>query len=155
MIIREATLYDVLRNTHYFREWDKKALAAFGGEGTSEMWAARTFLACELLFCAEDGDGNPIGLAGVIQESRGVFSIWATSTIYLTPRIMLRVLTFLEGLINNVFDHFGAHRVECYVLADFVGGHHCVRRLGFQFEGIRRAAGANQEDAFIYSRSRP
>lgn len=96
-------------------------------------------------------NGSTIGAAGVMPMWRGVGHIWTL----ITPALREHRFFFhkeSKKLLKAVEASGFFHRLQAVVMGNHETGHAWALRLGFKFEGIMQAYGANKEDFTLYSK---
>lgn len=149
--VRKARLIDLILARENMRDIDAAAINAFA-EKDADLWAAKTLLKALAIWAMQDVEGKVIGVAGVNEVRENVVEVWAVGTKYLDAEGMIVAGKFLEGLFNDILNNTSVHRIECYVMENFMAGHRTIRRFGFIEEGFRRGAGVNGENAVAYAR---
>lgn len=153
-MIVESKLWHLLLLIENLREEDRKAIDAFTPQGVSEEWAMDTWRSRSFAWTQFNNDGAPVCVVGLSPVVHGVMDLWVAGSLGM-PEKVREWLPFIRDVIENILKYTDTHRIECYVLDGFKGAERTIERLGFEREGVRRAAGKNRENAILYAKVKP
>jgi hypothetical protein len=99
-------------------------------------------------FMALDGD-EVIAAAGIVQQWEQRAVAWSV----LAPNLGIRMVAVHKAVVRFL-DGCGFRRVELFVAVGHTAGERWARALGFEREGLARAALPDGSDAWFYARVR-
>lgn len=147
--IRQMALADALYVIRRMRDSDKRMLRALQPGMSLDDFAMDRMRATfsYSLF----NDDLPVVIGGANLMTSGVAVAWlvATDDICKVRRPLLR---FCREFTAHLFAEKIAHRIEGTVIAGEPACERFAQFFGLQFEGVKRAAGANHEDVNIYGK---
>ena len=155
MVIVQTELWHVVwLMKRGLRDEDNRAIRAFTNYEPGEAWAVDSYRSALLSWTLMNDDGYPVGISALTQVAPGTLYSWTVGhpEISKTAR---QWLPFLKKAFDRALAMGGYHRIECYVLEGFDGAKLVMRHLGMQYEGTRKAVGADRENALLYGRVQP
>jgi hypothetical protein len=98
-------------------------------------------------------DGLPVLVGGFAPVRRGVFEGWLAGTQHGWASHWRAMTKVCRGLMDDLLDTGGAHRIETFALAGRTQAHGWYERsLLMQREGVLRGYFADGQDAIVFSR---
>lgn len=153
-MIVETKLWHYLHLLDRLRPEDVVAINSFTDSGVSERWAIENHQLSVFSWSFLDDQGQPYAIWALYEVLPGVLHTWSVGTVEIARRA-LEWFPFLKKTFENILTYTNIHRIECYVLEGFDGAERTIRRLGFEFEGVRRAAGIHRENALMFAKVKP
>lgn len=153
-MIVETKLWHYISLLDRLRAKDVAAIEAFTAEGASEEWAINSYRGSTFSWTFLDTSGLPYAIWALYEVVPGVLNTWAVGTEE-GGRRAREWFAFINKTINSILEHTQNHRIECYVLEGFDGAERTIKKLGFDREGVRFAAGKNRENAILYAKVKP
>lgn len=152
-MIRELTLADALHVVARMRQRDRAGFRAALGDLSDDEIAANRWQSHGPAWTL-DVDGLPVAIAGVNFPNSWTGVMWLVVVDSLPLESWRKVLrqtrTVIANALNPSNEH-GKRRIEAHVMADWPEAQELVRRLGFEFEGVRRCAGSGGEDIQVWA----
>lgn len=152
-MIRELTLADAMHVVSRMRQRDRDGFRAVLGEVSDDHIAANRWQ-CYGPAWVLDVDRRPSVIAGVNFLNDWTGFMWLVAVDGLRPESWRKVIRQTRTVISNALNpsnEHGKRRIEAHVMADWPEAQELVRRLGFEFEGVRRCAGFGGEDVQVWS----
>lgn len=153
-MIVESKFWHFLHVVENMRDEDKAAINAFTSCGVGEDWAIDSWRDRLFAWTVLDDEGTPFALVSLQIVVPGVLYVWCVGSDQIA-KTAKEWMPFFDQAFNNVLQYTDTHRIECYVLDGFVGAERTIKRLGFEYEGTRRSAGKNRENALLYAKVKP
>jgi hypothetical protein len=118
--------------------------------------AARAFTASPgRQFVMIDRQGMPVLAGGFCPVRRGVFEGWLVGSPEGWSSYWRAMTKVCRGLMDDLLDAGGAHRIETFALASRTAAHEWYERsLLMQREGVLRGYFADGQDAIVFARVR-
>lgn len=118
--------------------------------------AARAFTASSgPQFVMVDRQGMPVLAGGFCPVRRGVFEGWLVGSQEGWDRSWRAMTKVCRGLMDDLLDAGGAHRIETFALVGRTAAHEWYERgLLMQREGVLRGYFADGQDAVVFARVR-
>jgi hypothetical protein len=147
------TLADALYVCEQLRPVDHWAIGALAGELSGEQVAVSLWEGAARAWCLEH-DGRPEAVLGLEIEKAGVLRWWfmATADAPLKKRAR-EIVRFARSAVDSVLRADGVHRVQAYVLEDWVGAVRLAEAIGLEHEGRMRHYGNAGEHVLIMARA--
>ena len=150
----ETKLWHYLHLLDNLRAQDVAAINAFTEEGVSEAWAINSYRGSLFSWTFIDARGMPYAIWALYEIIPGVLHVWSVGTEMIFEKAA-EWFPKLKRTMNSILQNTDTHRIECYVLDGFEGAERTIRRLGFEYEGTRRSAGAQRENALLFAKVTP
>lgn len=152
-MIRELTLADAMHVVSNMRQRDRAGFRAALGDISDDAIAANRWQSHGPAWTLDVG-GSPAVIAGVNFPNEWIGVMWLVVVDGLPLDSWRKVIRQTRTVIANALDpgnEHGRRRIEAHVMADWPEAQELVRRLGFEFEGVRRRAGFGGEDIQVWS----
>lgn len=102
-------------------------------------------------FCvtAHAADGEPVAYAGARPDWPGVWTVFAMGTPR-WPETALELTRYVRRTMIPCLVDLGAHRAQCYSMADYGDAHRWIETLGAKREAVLRRFGRDQQDFVLF-----
>lgn len=147
--IYKLSLADALTVVGNMREEDRYAMRAALGPVSDEVFAANRWQT-EGPAWSMARDGDPIAIFGLSMGNAWSAVAWLVATPAMSPESWKKLMRHCRTVLGNA-RATGLHRIEAQVLDGWPEADRFARRLGFEFEGTRRAAGRGGQDAHVFA----
>lgn len=148
MTLRQLTLSDALYVAENMREEDADCLVAVLGSCHAESFAHNRWSTPGAAWSLHQ-DGRPVAAFGLTQATEWSTNAWLITTPEITPQSWRKLLRHARTVRINALAS-GLSRIECSVLATWPKARRFAEQLGFELEGVRRAAGRDGEDVLLF-----
>lgn len=152
-MIRDLTLDDALAVVRGMRAHDRACVRAMLGEIDDEVFAVNRW--------QSDGpawsllqDGAPVAIFGLQLPNAWTAVAWLLARQAISATSWRNLMRHSRTVARNLMEPGNAahrRRVEAYVMADWTEASAFAKRLGFEFEGTKRAAGSGGEDVQMWA----
>lgn len=133
------------------KQFEALSLASYDGPSA----AAALLMSPGPKFAVVTEEDQCIVVTGATFERQGVWRVWFLATHTAWDSYGEEVTNISTGLMQMMFEDFGAHRLEVVCKADRAKARRWYERhLGLSFEGVLRAYGADKSDFALYSYTR-
>lgn len=149
MELVELTLAHSLSVVGRMREKDRACVLAMLGDISDEAFAANRWQSYGPAWALLDDSGHPQAIGGMTLPNDWTGVMWLVVAEGLPRESWRKLIRHTRTVIANATDPRNEafrHRIEAHVLDGWGGAQRLVEALGFQLEGIRRAAGRNGEN---------
>jgi hypothetical protein len=155
-MFKTLTLADALSVVSRMRERDRQCVRAAMGQASDEAVAVGRWQTDGPAWSLWDERG-PQAIGGLSFQNGWSAVFWLFATDDMRGNSWRKLIRHTRTVIANVTaPAHGRHRIEAHVLSEWSEAREFARRLGFELEGVRRAAGAGGEDIEIWTpRSSP
>lgn len=147
MVIREASLLDVLTVSHNMRPLDWKAIHAVVGDVSPDAYACDRFAHPGPTWCIADDDG-PIAVGGMHEEGMGIATWWLVATPAL-GKVSKTLVRLGRHVMQRSLASGEYRRIQAYVLDEWPEAKRLTQLVGMQSEGTLRKVGLNGEDMVL------
>lgn len=148
MTFRQLTLADALVVALGMRQEDRACLAALLGTCNPETFAHNRWTSAGAAWSLWQAD-RPVAILGLAQHTEWAATAWLITTPTITPQSWRKLLRHARKVRVNALAS-GLSRIECSVLATWPKARRFAEQLGFELEGVRRAAGRDGEDVLLF-----
>lgn len=152
-MIHELTLDDALTVVRDMRERDRRCVEAMLGKVDDEVFAVDRWQTSGPAWSLHQ-DGVPVAIYGLQLPNAWTAVAWLLCRPRMSGTSWRKLVRHCRTVAGNVMAPGTAafhHRVEAYVMADWREAAAFAHRLGFEFEGTRRAAGKGGEDVQMWA----
>lgn len=153
-MFKTLTLADTLAVVSRMRERDRQCMRAGLGDIPDEVYAANRWQTDGPAWSLWNERG-PQAIGGVALVNAWSAVFWLIATDDMRPDSWRKLIRQTRTVLSNLTDRANPnfrHRVEAHVLSEWPEAVEFSRRFGFEFEGIRRAAGSGGEDIEIWTK---
>jgi hypothetical protein len=153
-VLRTLTLADALAVVGRMRERDRQCVRAALGDVPDEVFAANRWQTEGPAWSLYVG-GRPVAIGGVQLPNDWTGVFWMVAVEGMTGESWRKLVRHTRTVLGNVTDRTQPcfrHRVEAHVLSGWLEAAEFAKRLGFEHEGTRRAAGSAGEDIEIWTK---
>lgn len=152
-MIRDLTLDDTLTVVRAMRDNDRRCVRALLGDVDDDVFAVGRWQTAGPAWALHQ-DGQAVAVFGLQLPNDWTAVAWLICTPAMSATSWRTLMRHCRTVAGNVMDPGNAafrHRVEAYVLADWREAAGFAQRLGFEFEGTRRAAGKGGENVQMWA----
>lgn len=152
-MICDLTLDDALTVVRGMREQDRRCVGAMLGPIDDEVFAVDRWQTHGPAWALRQ-DGQAVAIFGLQLPNAWTAVAWLLCTPAMSAtswRTLMRHCRKVAGKVLDPRHEQFRHRVEAYVMADWREAAGFAQRLGFEFEGTRRAAGKGGEDVQMWA----
>jgi len=152
-VIRDLTLDDALTVVRAMRPRDRACVQALLGVVDDEVFAVDRWQTTGAAW-ALDQDGAPVAVFGLQTPNDWTAVAWLLATQTVSAASWRKLMRHCRTVAGKLMDPANAvfrRRVEAYVMADWREAAEFAQRLGFEFEGTKRAAGSRGEDVQMWA----
>ena len=148
--ICRAGLAEILVVCHNLREACQRDVRSQAGDVDPETLAIDRFQASVRAWAFMGDDDMPFAVAGLEQDRPGVVTWWMLTTpaVEKQARILAK---FGRNAVSALFASGEVHRVQAFVLADWVQARRLVEIIGLRHEATMIASGIGKEDIAIFA----
>lgn len=148
------TLADTLAVVSRMREWDRRCVRAALGDTPDEVFAVSRWQAEGPAWSLWDERG-PQAICGMQLPNAWSGVFWLIATDELRSDSWRKLIRLGRTVLANASDRANQQfrrRIEAHVLGGWTEAAEFARRIGFELEGVRRAAGSGGEDIEIWTK---
>lgn len=152
-MIHDLTLDDALTVVRDMRDADRRCVAAMLGQVDDEVFAVDRWQTSGPAWSLHQ-DGQSVAILGLQLPNAWTAVAWLLCRPCISGTSWRKLVRHSRTVAGNVMNPGNAafrHRVEAYVMADWREAAAFAQRLGFEFEGTRRAAGKGGEDVQMWA----
>lgn len=153
-MLHTLTLADTLAVVSRMRDWDHRCVRAALGDVPDEVFAAGRWQAEGPAWSLWDKSG-PRAICGMQLPNAWTGVFWLIATPGMQPESWRKLIRLGRTVLANASDRANPNfrrRVEAHVLSGWVEAAQFASRIGFELEGVRRAAGSGGEDIEIWTK---
>lgn len=148
-MLRDLTLADALAVCADMRPEDAACVRAVSGLEPGEWFAVDRWRTGGPGWTLLQG-GEPWAIGGLSTPTAWVGVLWMVARPGMTAASWGKALRAAR-IVAKGAELIGLHRVEAHVLHGWAGASGFAQRIGLQFEGIRRCAGAGGESIEMWA----
>ena len=148
MTFRQLTLADCLAVAENMREADTACLTALLGACQPETFAHNRWTANGAAWTLWQA-GRPVAAFGLAEPNDWSAVAWLVATPEMTRESWRKLLRHARKVRDNALAT-RLSRIECSVLDTWPRARRFAEQLGFELEGVRRAAGRDGEDVLLF-----
>lgn len=152
-MLRDLTLADALMVVGDMRPEDAACVRAVCGCEPGEWFAAERFSSSGPAWALLQG-GEPVAIGGLNMPNDWTGVLWMVARPSISAASWRKALRATRTVLGNALamdNTMRRHRVEAHVLSGWASAAAFAGRLGLEFEGVRRAAGAGGESIEIWA----
>ncbi len=150
-MIKEMSLADITYLSHKMRQKDVESVIAFSRSSSLDLWAADRFRHAFAAYTLIDKDGIPVVCSGFDELHPGVLNAWLVATPDIC-RHWKEAWVGIKRAIKAADNRY--HRIEAHCLTDYPEAERFLRKLGFEFECLKRRAGVGGQNALYFAKVR-
>lgn len=148
-MIQTLTLTDAMYVSSRMRERDAKCIFALSGCSSPDIFAVSRWQSDGPAWALIEDD-YPVAIFGLSKSTPWVAAAWLVTTREMSGQSWRKLIRHCRIVVGNL-GSVGIKRVEASVLDGWSEAGEFAKRLGFELEGTRRAAGQNGEDVHMYA----
>jgi hypothetical protein len=145
---RDLSLAAALSVAHRMRQADIECLEAMLGACDPEAFAVNRYQTTGPAWAMYEGE-MPVAILGLSVVNEWTLNAWLVATPGFSAHSGKKLLRFARTVRGNALQQ--VRRIECAVISTWGAAERFARALGFELEGVKRAAGKGGEDVLIFA----